>query len=174
MSNFRVKRLTPSIITSIRVILAPIFFLTILNNLLEYSLIIFLFAMGTDILDGYFSRKWNVSSFKGAYFDVIADFILVLAGFLAFAIKGIYPYWILVVIVFMFIQFMVTSRLKNPIYDPVGKYYGAFLFIAIFIGLITNNSTINMILTVLILIFTVISITSRILFVLKSNKYGIW
>jgi CDP-diacylglycerol--glycerol-3-phosphate 3-phosphatidyltransferase len=172
MSNFRVKRLTPSIITSIRVILAPIFFLTILNNLLEYSLIIFLFAMGTDILDGYFSRKWNVSSFKGAYFDVIADFILVLAGFLAFAIKGIYPYWILVVIVFMFIQFMVTSRLKNPIYDPVGKYYGAFLFIAIFIGLITNNSTINMILTVLILIFTVISITSRILFVLKSNKYG--
>jgi CDP-diacylglycerol---glycerol-3-phosphate 3-phosphatidyltransferase len=174
MSNFRVKRLTPSIITSIRVILAPIFFLTILNNLLEYSLIIFLFAMGTDILDGYFSRKWNVSSSKGAYFDVIADFILVLAGFLAFAIKGIYPYWILVVIVFMFIQFMVTSRLKNPIYDPVGKYYGAFLFIAIFIGLITNNSTINMILTVLILIFTVISITSRILFVLKSNKYGIW
>jgi CDP-diacylglycerol--glycerol-3-phosphate 3-phosphatidyltransferase len=169
MSNYRVKSLTPSIITSIRIILAPIFFLTVINDLLIYSLVIFLFAMVTDVLDGYFSRKWDVSSSKGAYFDITADFILVLSGFSAFVIKDIYPSWILIIILFMFIQFIITSRSKNPIYDPVGKYYGAFLFITIFTGLITNNFTINMFLTILILIFTVISITSRLLFIFKHK-----
>jgi phosphatidylglycerophosphate synthase len=91
MSNHRVKSLTPSIITSIRVFLAPLFFLTVINDLLIYSLVIFLFAMVTDVLDGYFSRKWDVSSSKGAYYDIIADFILVFSGFSAFVIMTFTP-----------------------------------------------------------------------------------
>ena len=170
MSNNRVKNLTPSIITGIRVILAPILFLTIINDLLLYSLIIFLFAIITDVLDGYISRKWEISSSKGAYFDITADFILVLAGFSAFVIKDIYPFWIIIIIVFMFIQFIITSRSKILVYDPVGKYYGAFLFITIFIGLIINDSIINLTLTILILIFTLISIMSRVLFILKHKS----
>ena len=170
MSHRSVKSLTPSVITGIRVILAPIFFLTIINDLLVYSLILFLFAVITDVLDGYFSRKWDVSSFKGAYFDITADFILVLAGFSAFVIKGVYPFWIIVIIIFMFIQFIVTSRSKVIIYDPVGKYYGAFLFLAIFIGLIINNAHINLLLTIIIVVFTVISITSRILFIFNHRE----
>jgi phosphatidylglycerophosphate synthase len=169
MSNHRVKSLTPSIITSIRVFLAPLFFLTVINDLLIYSLVIFLFAMVTDVLDGHFSRKWDVSSSKGAYYDITADFILVFSGFSAFVIRDIYPYWILLIILFMFLQFIITSRSKNPIYDPVGKYYGAFLFITIFISLITNNSIVTILLTFLILIFTVISITSRLLFIFRHK-----
>ncbi len=170
MSKNRVKSLTPSVITGIRVILAPIFFLTIINDLLLYSLIIFLLAILTDVLDGYISRKWNVQSSKGAYFDITADFILVLAGFSAFVIKDIYPFWIIIIVIFMFIQFIITSRSKTLVYDPVGKYYGVFLFITIFIGLILNNSTINLLLIILIVIFTVISITSRVIFILKHKK----
>ena len=170
MSKNRVKSLTPSIITGIRVILAPIFFITVINDLLLYSLIIFLFAIVTDVLDGYISRKWKISSSKGAYFDITADFILVLAGFSAFVIKDIYPFWIIIIIIFMFIQFIITSRSKILVYDPMGKYYGAFLFITIFTGLIINNSVINLSLTILILIFTLMSITSRVLFILKHKS----
>ena len=169
MSENRVKNLTPSVITSIRVILAPILFLTIITNFLLYSLIIFLLAMVTDFLDGYIARKWDVCSSKGAYFDVTADFILILAGFSAFVIRDIYPFWIILILVFMFIQFIITSKSKILVYDPVGKYYGVFLFITIFIILIVNNSTINLLLEILIVIFTVISVLSRLLFILKHK-----
>ena len=170
MSNNRIKSLTPSAITCIRIILAPIFFLTVINDLLIYSFIIFITAMITDFLDGYISRKWDVSSSRGAYFDITADFILVLAGFSAFVIKDIYPFWIIILIIFMFTQFILTSRSKILIYDPVGKYYGAFLFLTIFIGLIINNIFINLLLTILIVIFTVISVASRVLFILKHRE----
>jgi hypothetical protein len=36
--------------------------------------------------------------------------------------------WLLLLIVAMFAQFVVTSRLAGPIYGPVGKYYGVLLF----------------------------------------------
>jgi len=169
MSKNSVKNLTPSVITGIRVILAPIFFLTIINNLLIYSLIIFLLALVTDFLDGYISRKWDVCSSKGAYFDITADFILIMAGFSAFVIRDIYPFWIIIIIVSMFIQFIITSKPKILVYDPVGKYYGVFLFIIIFLDLIINNSSINLLLVILIVIFTVISIISRLLFILKHK-----
>jgi phosphatidylglycerophosphate synthase len=78
MANINIKGYTPSIITFIRIILSPILFLTVIYDFFIYSLIIFFLAIVTDVVDGYISRRWNVSSSKGAYFDVTADFILVL------------------------------------------------------------------------------------------------
>jgi len=126
--------------------------------------------MATDVIDGYLARRLDVISSNGAYFDIVSDFIFVVAGFSAFIINGIYPFWILIIIFFMFLQFIVTSKFQVPIYDPVGKYYGAFLFLTIFIGLIINNPFINLILTILIVIFTIISITSRYFHIFKNKK----
>lgn len=170
ISKDRVKVWIPSVFTAFRVILAPILFFTVINDLFLYSIGIFIFAMVTDVFDGYLARKWDVTSSKGAYFDTTSDFIFVVAGFSAFIVNGTYPFWILIIIVFMFLQFIVTSKSKVPIYDPVGKYYGAFLFLALFIGLIINNQIINLVLTILIIIFTIISITSRYFHIFKYNK----
>ena len=169
LSKNSVKCVIPSILTSIRIILSPIFFIAVINYFYIFSICIFAFVMITDFVDGHLARRWGVNSSRGAYFDSIADFIFVLTGFLAFIIKGIYPFWILVIIVFMFLQFIITSKLKNPIYDPIGKYYGAFLFLSIFINLIINNITINLLLTIIIVLFTIISIISRFLFIIKHN-----
>ena len=43
----------------------------------------------------------------------------------------------------MFLQFVVTSGLERPLYDPVGKYYGAALFAAVSITLISPNAAIH-------------------------------
>ncbi len=129
--------------------------------------------MATDAIDGYIARAMDYSTSSGAYLDIIADLILVLTGFIAFIIKDIYPIWILIVIGAMFLQFVITSRAKKPVYDPIGKYYGSFLFLVIFITLINsffNNSFLNGILLVLIIIFTIISLISRFFFIIKSNK----
>lgn len=169
--NSSIKNRIPNLITFIRIILAPIFFFSVLNYSLTSSIIIFTLTIITDGLDGYLARHLNSTSVIGAYLDVTADFIFILSGFLAFVVLGVYPTWLLIIIIFMFLQFIITSKFKIPSYDPVGKYYGSFLFLTIIISLIFSLSSINTIILLLIIGFSVISMTSRILYLLKHG-YG--
>ena len=73
---------------------------------------------------------------------------------------------------FMFVQFIITSRFKVPIYDPVGKYYGSFLFLTVFISLISISKWINTLLTIIILIFSAASLGCRFYFLLKHEANG--
>jgi CDP-diacylglycerol--glycerol-3-phosphate 3-phosphatidyltransferase/cardiolipin synthase len=127
------------------------------------------------LLDGYLARKMDVSSSMGAYFDTAADFVLLLTAFTAFVIKGIYPSWILVLIIFMFLQFVLTSKMRILVYDPIGKYFGTILFGAALITLIFENTSLYGIITVFILLFGVISLLSRYIFLFlrwrKSRKF---
>lgn len=163
--------IVPSIITAFRVILAFIFLYLFLNNMIILGITVFLLAIITDALDGYIARKYDLSSSFGAYFDIFADLFLVLIGFLAFIIKGIYPAWVLFLIILVFIQFIVTSRFKKLVYDPIGKYYGAFLFVIILITVVSPSIFYNLLL-IIIVIFTIISLLSRYLFFIfrKSAK----
>lgn len=172
-SNFGFVKLIPSIITIFRIVLAPILFYTLLNDLFSYSLIIFVTALISDAADGYLARKYNSTSSVGAYLDITADFILVLAGFTAFVLNGVYPFWVLIIIIFMFLQFLITSKFQILIYDPLGKYYGLFLFLIIFINILINDTFLNFILTIILVIYSIISIVSRFLFILKDGN-RIW
>lgn len=155
--------LVPTGITLSRIILAIIFLYLLINNVKILAIAIFLLAVSTDAFDGYIARKLDVSSDSGAYFDIIADFFLVLIAFLAFVMNGIYPFWILILIILVFFQFIVTSKFKILIYDPIGKYYGAFLFAIILITLV-SPSTYYSVLLAFTVIFTIISLISRYLF----------
>ncbi len=164
------KILIPSFISSIRIVLAPLMFLSFLNGFLVLSFIVFISAILTDALDGYLARKLNVTSNFGAYLDTVADFILILTAFSAFMIVGLYPYWILILIIFMFLQFILTSGTKTPVYDPFGKYYGSFLFLSVGLTLLFPLNIINNILLVLIIIFSIISLITRFLFITRHKK----
>lgn len=155
------QKLLPSILSGLRIILAFILFYCYLNEMRVVSIIIFIIALFTDYLDGFIARKLKVTSNYGAYLDTIADFVLIVTIFLAFVIVGLYPYWILILIVFMFLQFILTSGIKKPIYDPIGKYYGAFLFASAGLTLILPLSYINEILIILIVLISFISLLTR-------------
>ncbi len=170
INNSGFKKLIPNLITLIRIILAPIFFFLVLYHFNIASIFIFVLTIITDGFDGYIARKFDVTSPTGAYLDVAADFIWISTGFLAFVLLGVYPAWLLIIIVFMFLQFVISSKFKIPIYDPIGKYYGLFLFITIFISLITSSTIINMLIVVLIVAFTIASITSRYLYFIKHKN----
>lgn len=151
----------PSGITSIRIILTPLFLYTLLNDLNLFTIPLFLFLCLTDFIDGYFARKLNISSSFGAYFDTTADFILILTAFTAFVIKGIYPYWILFLIIFMFLQFILTSKIKILVYDPVGKYFGSILFGGALITLLFDNISLYGYILTLIVLTSTVSLVSR-------------
>jgi len=160
-----------SIIIAIRLVAAPLFLYTFANDLTMWALSIFLVAVFTDVLDGHVARRLGgASPFLGPYSDAVADFFLVLAAFSAFVLKGLYPFWILLLIVAMFAQFVLTSRLARPIYDPVGKYYGVFLFCAVGVTFVLPYVAVRQTVLVVILGFTVASVISRAMFLLGFSK----
>lgn len=165
----KLQKLLPSILSSLRIILAFVLFYTYLNGMIISSVVIFIIALSTDYLDGFIARKWSTVTNIGAYLDTIADFILVATIFLAFIVTGIYPYWLLILIIFMFLQFILTSGIKKPIYDPIGKYYGAFLFTSAGITLILPVSYITNILLILIVLFSFLSLLTRYYSLYKKN-----
>jgi phosphatidylglycerophosphate synthase len=170
-TNERPGTIIVSIIIAIRFIAAPLFLYTFANGLTTWALCIFLVAVFTDALDGHVARRLGgISPFLGPYSDAVADFFLVLAAFSAFALKGLYPRWLLLLIVVMFAQFVLTSRLARPIYDPVGKYYGVFLFCAVGVTLVLPYAAVRQALLVIILGFTIASVISRATFLLGSSK----
>lgn len=169
----KLPKLIPSILSTLRIILALALFYTYLNEMVIPSIVIFITALYTDYLDGYLARKLDAATNYGAYLDTVADFILIVTVFLAFIITGIYPYWVLILIIFMFIQFILTSGTKKPIYDPIGKYYGAFLFatagITLILPLILPLSYFTSILLVLIVLFSFLSLLTRFYSLYKKN-----
>lgn len=133
---------TPTVISVLRVAAAPALVAGIVYQRPSWAIAALGYACVTDVADGYLARRFGVVSSLGAYCDVTADFVVVLAGFAAFAWQGVYPWWSVLIIVLMFVQFLVTSRVGRPVYDPVGKYYGALLFAAIGMTLLLQDAAV--------------------------------
>lgn len=160
----------PCGITALRVVAAGLLLYALSKGMRPWALTLFLFACVTDYIDGYLARRLGVCTVLGSYLDATADFLVVLASFTVFVRQGVYPWWTVLVIVSMFLQFIVTSKLGRPIYDPVGKYYGTFLFAAIGVTLLWPHSIIRHAIPWCILGLTVASVTSRILFLVRFGK----
>jgi phosphatidylglycerophosphate synthase len=152
----------PTIISSLRIAVLPLFFYFFSLGNLSACLVLFAFCAFTDFLDGYLARKLKVNSKFGAYYDTITDFILVIGIFTIFTANGYYPIWLLLLITVSFIQFLATSFYAKKIYDPVGRYIGSALYIGIALTLIFPTQAIFTFVQVAFVGFFVISIASRI------------
>lgn len=157
-------------ITTIRFLLAFTFLFFYFMNLTILTISIFLLAVFTDILDGRVARKLDECSDFGCYFDVSTDFLLILIAFISLVIDGIYPFWVIIIICFVFLQFILTSKLKVLIYDPLGKYWFLFLIIVIIITLIFPYNYVYYTIIFTIISYTVVSLTFRINFIYKLTK----
>ncbi|AXV38770.1 MAG: CDP-alcohol phosphatidyltransferase family protein [Methanobacteriaceae archaeon] len=164
------KSYIPSAVTSIRLIAAPIIFYSFLNYNFILAFAVLIIALFSDLMDGYLARKFNATSHLGAYLDVTADFTLIITCFLAFVLRGWYNPLILLIITVMFSLFIATSNLKKPVYDHVGKYLGSFLMGMIFLSFLIPNAILRQILSIIFVIFSLISISTRLLFLHNKNK----
>lgn len=162
------KSYIPNSLTYTRYILALILFYGIIKHFFLFSLVLLVFAFITDALDGYLARKFNCTSDRGAYLDVTADFALIFSCFLAYFFLGWYDPLVLLLIITIFILFLVTSGSKKPVYDPMGKYLGTYLMGMIFITLILPELIVRQILQIILILISLFSVVSRLLFFRRS------
>jgi len=95
----------PNILAFIRLLLAPIMFMLLVNQDAEifegvhpswlnyFAGFIFVLASATDFFDGYIARTFNQITVMGQILDPLADKMLTLAGFLGLMIQGVASPW---------------------------------------------------------------------------------
>ena len=102
----------PNKLTVIRIILTPIFMLTLLWNFpFHYfvSLLIFIGASLTDLFDGKIARERGLVTDFGKFLDPLADKMLTTAAFLGFIALGIGYGAVWVAFIVLFREFAVSS-----------------------------------------------------------------
>ena len=151
----------PSTISALRIAAAPCLLWALRSGPDRVAIGLLVFACATDLLDGHVARKLDACTARGAYLDAGADFAFAFMAFLAFAMQGVYPFWTLVLLSGMFLQFLLTSGFDRLTYDPVGKYYGAFLFFVIGVTLLLPDSGVHCTTLVSVVALTAVSVACR-------------
>ena len=128
----------------LRIILTPLFIIFLFSefyNAKLFSLFIFIIAAITDGYDGYLARKYNQITPEGKFLDPLADKVLVLSAFIAFAYIGIIDFWMVSIIIFrdLFVtglRIIMSSKGFSFITTKISKYKTAFQLTIIIITLI--------------------------------------
>jgi len=101
----------PNILAFIRLLLAPVMFLFLVNQdafifedihrswLNYFAAFIFVLASATDFFDGYIARTFDQITVLGSILDPLADKMLTLAGFLGLMMLGSASPWAIFLII---------------------------------------------------------------------------
>lgn len=90
----------PTLLSLLRIVLTPVFVMLFWQGQtrLFLSVIVFTIAALTDAYDGYFARRYGVTTAWGAFLDPIADKILICTTLICLALKGLVPWWLVAII----------------------------------------------------------------------------
>ena len=87
-----------NLFTLLRLVLAPFVAADILHGQWKRALILFFAAGLTDVIDGFLARRMGQPTRVGAYFDPIADKILLVAIYIALGAAQAIPWWMVALV----------------------------------------------------------------------------
>ena len=171
----------PNKLTIFRVILIPFFVFFLLTDVLGASgdylaLVIFIVASLTDMLDGKIARKYNLVTNFGKFMDPLADKLLVCSAMICLVDLRLLPSWIVIIIIAR--EFIISGfRLIAAEHQIViaasmwGKFKTTFQMIMIILLILDLNypfsGVVNMVVTYIALILTVVSLID---YIVKNYK----
>jgi cardiolipin synthase len=88
----------PNLFTLARLVLAPFVAADILHHRDGRAIVLFFLAGLTDVVDGFLARSLKTSTPAGAYFDPIADKILLSVIYVSLGVTGAIPWWMVAVV----------------------------------------------------------------------------
>lgn len=102
----------PNMLSLFRLLLVPVFVLTYFlipgtNHI--FALVIFVVASLTDILDGIIARSTNQITQIGMVLDPLADKLLKIAALVCFAVVGVLPLWLVILLIVIDIAMIITG-----------------------------------------------------------------
>jgi len=88
----------PNLITIIRIILTPVFIISLMGEQFLTALIIFLACGVSDGIDGMVARLFKQKSRLGTFLDPLADKILLVSSYVVLAVIRSLPGWLAVMV----------------------------------------------------------------------------
>lgn len=88
----------PNLFTLVRLFLAPFIAHAILRGSWAESIVLFFLAGISDAVDGFLARRLHASTAVGAYFDPIADKILLAVIYISLGVARAIPWWMVAVV----------------------------------------------------------------------------
>ena len=133
----------PNIISFVRLCMAPVFLVLLLNGLNIEATVVYAIAAGTDFVDGKIARATHTVSRIGQLLDPFVDRLLMLTGVFGLLMCGRLPIWIVLLILardlFMLIggaYLLKKYGIRVAVIYP-GKVATTFLFVGC-AGLLLN------------------------------------
>lgn len=143
VSGRKIQAAVPNMLTASRLVFT-VFFLIYMDALLVVkgcalaALLLFACICITDYYDGRLARKLGAATNAGAIFDAATDCIYVWSSVFLLVLFDVVPIWFLVLVVYKFVEFLVTSHIfkardpqqKKPlVFDPTGKAAAILFFL---------------------------------------------
>ena len=157
------NRLVVNALSISRILFGLLFLIAVTSDLnIAYLIIIFALAILSDILDGYWARKYDLIVDNGSKIDVICDFLFIILSTLSLVIIDLAPAWFLLIIILKLIEFFVTSGRGALKYDRFGTFVAYMFYAFPIVAILINSKNISLILTVIITVCAIASSLSRI------------
>lgn len=112
----------PNVLSFIRLLAVAVFGWLILAGFDVAAVILLAVSGATDWLDGFLARKLKQRTELGAKLDPVADRLYILMAIVALAVRGIVPWWLLVVLIardLMLVALMPSLRRSGVLALPV-------------------------------------------------------
>ena len=115
----------PNVLTILRFLLSPVFFLFLVYNNTPLALVFFLIVALTDFADGWIARATKQATKFGEALDPLADKFMIFLAVIGLSVRFDFPYWAVPLIVLRDIvsiggSFIYFSKVK-------GKWKAKFL-----------------------------------------------
>jgi CDP-diacylglycerol--glycerol-3-phosphate 3-phosphatidyltransferase len=132
---YKFKKVFPNVLTGFRLGIAPIIIILGLMGKVNIVLLLTILSCLTDLFDGYFARKWDVSSQFGAKLDAISDKVFAISLLISLT-KNIKSLWILITleVSIALINLYFYSKTHKSETLLIGKMKTTSLFICIVIS----------------------------------------
>lgn len=100
----------PNILTTVRLVLVPIFayFMLYVDNM-YIAAVIFVLSGLTDIVDGYIARHYNMITNFGMLYDPFVDKLMQITAVICLVIADIIPIWLLIFVIVKEVSMIVTG-----------------------------------------------------------------
>ena len=144
------------------------------------ALVVLGLAVGSDVLDGRLARRAATSADgtaqasaaagpsggarrrRGAYLDVCADAVFLLAGLTALWALGRLPVWLPLVATLMLARFFLTSPSSSGLrYDSIGRHYGSMLYAVLAVWLLGASDPAKQAALLVVAIVTAVALVGR-------------